>query len=269
MHRGHARFPELAREDGREVEVPLAATAVVAGERRVHLLADLVAAAARARADQRGHRAVAAASRSAATPSATMPAAAPRQPAWSAATAPSRPAAPEAIGREDERGMAAQRGRLAVLLDRRPLRPGRLGRAPDGRAVHLAPVEEALARAAGRGATRTRFSSTLAPSSSVSRPRLSEANGPVDTPPRRVVNSARAPGRPAAMCSPSQWKARAALGASRWPSTPMLGAGRLQAGGDLCLARGCATVEHRLGGGVQRGADRRPARARRRRSRRR
>ena len=37
----------------------------------------------------------------------------------------------------------------------------------------------------------------------------------------------------------------------------MLGADRLQAGRDLRLARGSAAVEHRFGGGVERGADRR------------
>ena len=51
---------EVAADDLREVEVALADAGVAAVEDRVHLLADLVAAAARARADQRGHRARAA-----------------------------------------------------------------------------------------------------------------------------------------------------------------------------------------------------------------
>ena len=61
-------------------------------------------------------------------------------------------------------------------------------------------------------ATRARFSSTLARSSAVLMPRLSESKGPPDTPPRRVVNSARAPGTSAAMWSPSQRNGRASSG---------------------------------------------------------
>ena len=84
----------------------------------------------------------------------------------------------QAVGREHERGGIVERRRLPVLLDRGPRRSGRLGRAAHARPVDLAPVEEALARVAGRGRQALAVGSTLASLSSVSRPRLSEANGP-------------------------------------------------------------------------------------------
>ena len=45
----------------------------------------------------------------------------------------------------------------------------------------------------------------------MNRPRFSDAYGPVDTPPRRVVNSTCAPGRSAAKCSPAARNGAASL----------------------------------------------------------
>src|SRR3954451_4229864 len=57
-----------------------------------------------------------------------------------------------------------------------------------------------------RRSTRARFSPTRPGSSSVLIPRFSDANGPSDTPPRRVVNSAVPPGSVIARWSPSAVK---------------------------------------------------------------
>ena len=88
-------------------------------------------------------------SRSARMPSSTMFAASGCQPQCSAATAPS---AASRTGRQSATKTIAaasvERGRLAVLVRVGPLRGRRLGRAPDGRAVDLAPVTEARPRMA-------------------------------------------------------------------------------------------------------------------------
>ena len=138
---------------------------------------------------------------------------APRQPACSAATAPS-PAS--STGRQSAVNTSAGWPVSAVAWPSSSA-GGRAG--PGGSVARrtVAPCTWRPYRKRSRGqpvaaATRSRFSSTLAPSSSVSRPRLREANGPVETPPRRVVNSARAPGRPAATWSPSQWKGARSCG---------------------------------------------------------
>jgi hypothetical protein len=89
----------------------------------------------------------------------------------------------QAVGGEHEGRGVGQRGGLPVLLGVRSRVRGRLGRAADLGAVDLAAVEEALARHADLGREPRRFSSTCSPGSSVSRPRLSEANGPSETPP--------------------------------------------------------------------------------------
>ena len=81
--------PSCCAGDLREVEVALAAPRVVGGEVRVDLLADLVAAAAGARADRGGDRADAADLPQRLTPSAMIPPASGFQPQCSAATAPS------------------------------------------------------------------------------------------------------------------------------------------------------------------------------------
>ena len=102
----HAGLLELVARDRLEVEVaPVPDAVAVGGEHLVHLLADLVAAAARAGTDRRLERAVGAELADRADPSATIPPARPRQPAWSIATAAplfapgcARPA--RAIGRQ-------------------------------------------------------------------------------------------------------------------------------------------------------------------------
>ena len=111
----------------------------------------------------------------------------------------------QAVGDEDDRG--------GVGRARSPGRPPRctgalgarrLGRAPHGRAVDLAAVAEARPRMADGSPSRRRFSSTFSGASSVSRPRFSDANGPLETPPRRVEKTARACGRSATIWSSSQ-----------------------------------------------------------------
>ena len=209
MDLGDAGAGELARRDGGEVEVALAARARrSAGEARVDLLADLVAAAARAGPISGGDRAARRRPRAArATPSATIP------PASAAPAAVQRGDGAvggeqhrQAVGDEDERGGVAR-----APSPGRPPRSWagagrRLGGAPDARAVDLAAVEEALPRRPDRGGEpRAVLVDVRAASSSVSRPRLSESKGPSDTPPRRVENSApRARAARRATCSPSQ-----------------------------------------------------------------
>ena len=118
-----------------------AAPAAAPAERLVHLRADLVAAGTRAGADDRRRSARRrASSRSARTPSSSTPAARPRQPAWSIATAPG---AAERDGRQSAvRTIAptpAQRGRLAVGARRAASLRGRSARRRATRARPCAP----------------------------------------------------------------------------------------------------------------------------------
>ena len=119
---------------------------------RVDLLADLVAAAAGARAERGGDRARRRRPRAAPHALVDDPA---RQRLPAAVQRGDRAVGGEqdrqAVGGEDDRRGVGQRGRLAVLLACRAARARRrLGGAPDGRAVHLAPVTEARPRMADR-----------------------------------------------------------------------------------------------------------------------
>src|SRR3954470_19079431 len=144
-------------------------------------------------------------SRSAATPSARMPPASPRQPPCSAATAPR---AVSATGRQSAVNTSAAAPASAVAWPS----SSSAGRSADGGSVARrtrAPRTRRAYRKGSRGtptasASRARFASTLAGSSAVRRPRLSDANGPSDTPPRRVEKSTRPPSRSAATWPPSQ-----------------------------------------------------------------
>ena len=125
----------------------------MAAKRRVDLLADLVAAAARRRA--RARRAISpvgAELAQRATPSSTIPAASPRQPPCSIATAPSATSSDrQAVGDEHERRRVA-RARSPGRPRARAAAAGRAARrAAHARAVDLAAVEEALARGADGG----------------------------------------------------------------------------------------------------------------------
>ena len=104
-------------------------------------------------------------------------------------------------GRRRAPGLAAARGLRADAARRR--------RAPGG------PGRSARARSRPDRATRSRLAATHSGSSSVHRPRLRLAYGPVETPPRRVVNSARAPGRSISIASPLTRKGRRRSAARR------------------------------------------------------
>ena len=116
----HARRQQPLARDRPQVDVPARARRVRAAERRVHLLADLVAAGPAPgpidRDDRRPRRPAPASAR---TPSSSTPAARPRQPACTIATAPSRAERDrQAVGARAPSRPAAQRGRLAVGVDR-------------------------------------------------------------------------------------------------------------------------------------------------------
>ena len=142
---------ELVARDLRQVEVALADAGVVALEDLVDLLADLVAAAARRRAERGLDRALGAELAQRGHALGHDPR---RQPAPAAVQRRDRAVGDQhhrqAVGHEHERRRVLQRGRLPVLGRVRPLRPGRLGGAAHGRLVDLAAVEEALARRADR-----------------------------------------------------------------------------------------------------------------------
>ena len=120
---------ELRPGDGGEVEVALADARVVGREARVDLLADLVAAAARRRAERGGDGPVRPELAQRRDALGHDPA---RQPAPAAVQRRDGAVGDEhhrqAVGREHERGDVVERRRLAVLLGRGPLGPGRLGR---------------------------------------------------------------------------------------------------------------------------------------------
>src|SRR5579859_3268617 len=106
-----------------------------------------------------------------------------------------------------------------------------------------------------RAVTRSRLAWTFSGASSVRRPRLRLAYGPPDTPPRRVVNTARAPGRSIATCS-----SRGKNGAGR--STPRRLSGRRGGQGVRELGRAVGGSPVELGGqrGPQSHSHRRAAR---------
>ena len=162
------------------------AARVVGREVRVDLLADLVAAAARARAERGDDGPVAAdlAQRAHALvddPARERPPAAVQRGDGALGGEQDR----QAVGDEDDRGGVGQRGRLAVLVRVGPLGRRRLGRAPDasrrgpGARNRSAATDGRRSPPAGAGSR-----STFAGASSVSRPRFSDANGPLETPPR-------------------------------------------------------------------------------------
>ena len=237
---GDAGRLELRARDRREVEVALAAARVEARERRVDLLADLVAAATGAGPDQRGHRARR--RRRRAAPRRPPPRCPRRRRASRACSAATAPPAASSTGRQSAVNTSAGWPSSAVAWPSSSAGgrcgPGRLGGAPDGRSVHLPAVQEALARAArgGRHAVAVLVhvgavvSGQPAEVERGERPRRDAAAA------RREQRAGRPAGRPRCARPPSG-TARAA--AEVWPSpSGMLGAGRRQAGGELCLAVG-------------------------------
>src|SRR4051812_20450029 len=123
------------------------------------------------------------------------PPASPRQPAWSI---PTPSGATSAIGRQSATSAIAATPRSAVTW------PSASRTVSGSAATTSVPWtwRTCARRPPARWATRVRFSCTRPASSSVHRPRLSDANGPSETPPRRVVNSAVPPGSVIARWSP-------------------------------------------------------------------
>src|SRR3954451_7221108 len=123
------------------------------------------------------------------------PPASPRQPAWSI---PTPSGATSAIGRQSATRAIAATPRSAVTW------PSASRTVSGSAATTSVPWtwRTCARRPPARWATRVRFSCTRPASWSVHRPRLSDANGPSETPPRRVVNSAVPPGSVIARWSP-------------------------------------------------------------------
>ena len=149
MHGCDAGSFQLVARDRGEIEVALPrAGAGDPGELGVHLLADLVAAAARAGADRGGDRAGRAELAQRGDALGDDPG---RERAPAAVQRRDRDVGRqqdrEAVGDEHERGGVLERGRLPVLLVHGPVERGR---AMDGRAVHLLAEQEPLARQADR-----------------------------------------------------------------------------------------------------------------------
>ena len=195
---------QLRARDRRQVEVALAAARVVGREVLVDLLADLVAAAAGARAERGRDRPSPPTSRSARTPSSTIPPASGRQPECSAATPP----AASRTGRQSATktiAAASQRRRLAVLLGV-GRRPTAARGAPDGRAVDLAPVAEARPGMADELPQPAPVLGDVLRRVVGQQPEVQRRERPSDTPPRAVEKTARACGRSATIWSSSQRK---------------------------------------------------------------
>ena len=109
----------------------------------------------------------------------------------------------EAVGGQHHRRDAAGRGRLTVGLlgsDRSLARPSARSHAACRAPVARRRSRRRASAAATRGCVRR-----PSRSSSVQRPRFRLSYGPARAPPRRVVNSARAPRRSIARCSPLRW----------------------------------------------------------------
>src|SRR5256714_700715 len=155
-------------------------------------------------------------SRSAATPSATMPAASPRQPQCSMATAPG---AARATGRQSATSTTGATFAVSVAWTTAGAGGVSAGSGAWDRRRTVVPCSWRPCAKRSRGiptisATRSRLASTRARSSPVRQPRFRLSYGPVDTPPRRVVYRTRAPGRSIARWSPSRRNGSGTLTAS-------------------------------------------------------
>ena len=203
----HAGRLRRARGDRLEVERALAGRRTPRGPRRRPR-------SSTARRPARSRRPAARRRRAAqrATPSSSTPPASPRQPRVEHRRR--RPAPASATGRQ-----SATRTIAATPGARRDLAVGLLDRSGSSTTTRVPwtwrPCASRAAPACAR--TRSRLAATRSGSSSVSRPRLSDAYGPSETPPRRVGEERPwRPGRSMTRCSPTARKltSRAARGRS-------------------------------------------------------